>query len=58
VLVLAITVPQSISDIPTEIHVFKSLSDVLPILVGSVTGFWEVEGDDITLNEVRDPGAN
>ena len=58
VVMLAITVPINISDIPTEIHVFKSLSHGLPIIVGSVRGVWDVDGDNITLNEARDPEAH
>ena len=52
---LAISVPENVSDIPTEIHVFESISHKIPVMVGTVKGFWEVTGHEITMIDPEKP---
>lgn len=39
-----ITLPPAISDIPTEMHVFKSLSHDIPLYVSAEGRLWEISG--------------
>ena len=55
---LMITLPPAISDIPTEIHVFKSLSHDTPIFVGTGGRVWEVADGRIRLTPPAPARAN
>jgi hypothetical protein len=46
---LFVTLPANISDVPTEIHVFVSLSHAIPLFVSASSGLWEVRGSRIRL---------
>lgn len=50
-----VTLPASIGDTPTEMHVFKSISHNIPIYVGTSTGTWEVSGARIRLVDATKP---
>lgn len=43
----ALTVTHVVTDFPLETHVFQSLLNQLPIIVGTKRGFWRVDGDKI-----------
>lgn len=55
---LMITLPPSISDIPTEIHVFKSLSHDIPLFVMANSKLWEVSGGEIRIGPPLSTSAN
>lgn len=55
---LMISLPSAISDVPTEMHVFKSLSHDIPLYVTSGTTMWEVRGGRILLSPPMAVKAN
>lgn len=46
---LMITLPPTISDIPTEMHIFKSLSHEIPLFVQAGTRLWEIRDGRMVL---------
>jgi hypothetical protein len=44
-----ITLPPTISDIPTEMHIFKSLSHEIPLFVQAGTRLWEIRDGRMVL---------
>jgi hypothetical protein len=48
---LIISLPSDLGVLPTEIHVFKSLSHDIPIFVSASGMLWEVDGDRINLSD-------
>jgi hypothetical protein len=52
---LVITLPEEFGDVPTEIHVFKSLSHGVPLFVATKTRLWKVDGDKINLSDAKLP---
>jgi hypothetical protein len=55
---LMISLPPAISDVPTEIHVFKSLSHNIPFYVTTGTTMWEVDGGRIMITPPMPVKAN
>lgn len=49
----ALFITQILTDTPTEVHVFTSLSSRLPVFVSTSAGIWEVDGERIRLVEAR-----
>lgn len=50
---IGITLPPAFGDTPTEIHVFKSLSHKVMLMVMAGDKTWSVDGDKITLSNVK-----
>jgi hypothetical protein len=53
-----ITLPPVISDIPTEVHVFKSLSHDVPLFVSAEGRLWEVSGGQMKVASPMPVRAN
>lgn len=55
---LYITVPPSISDIPTEIHFFKATSHNTRVFVGAGGTVWDISSDGIKTMDISPPAPN